>query len=81
MRDGYSDCCALPFVRPHRERKPGGADLSARRGVSQLDAGTHRVRLQQVTTSRLDSKALRAAVPDLAARFIRQTTIRRFTVA
>lgn len=52
-----------------------------RRGVSQLDVGTHRVRLQQVTTSRLDSKALRAAVPDLAARFIRQTTTRRFTVA
>lgn len=52
-----------------------------RRGVSQMDAGTYRIRLQQVTTSRLDSKALRAAVPDLAARFIRQTTTRRFTVA
>ena len=52
-----------------------------RRGVSQMDADTHRIRLQQVTTSRLDSKALRAAVPDLAARFIRQTTTRRFTVA
>ncbi len=52
-----------------------------RRGVAQLDAGTHRVRLQEITTSRLDSKALRAAVPDLAARFLRQTTIRRFTVA
>ena len=52
-----------------------------RRGVSQMDAGTHRIRLQQVTISRLDSKALRAAVPDLAARFIRQSTTRRFTVA
>lgn len=52
-----------------------------RRGVSQMDAGTHRIRLQQVTISRLDSKALRADVPDLAARFIRQTTTRRFTVA
>lgn len=52
-----------------------------RRGVSQMDAGTHRIRLQQVATSRLDSKALRAAVPDLAARFIRQTTTRRFIVA
>ena len=52
-----------------------------RRGVSQMDAGTHRIRLQQVTASRLDSKALRAAVPDLAARFIRQTTTRRFIVA
>lgn len=52
-----------------------------RRGVAQMDVGTHRVRLHEVTTSRLDSKALRAAVPDLAARFIRQTTTRRFTVA
>ena len=51
------------------------------RGVAQLDAGTHRVRLQEVTTSRLDSKAMRATVPDLAARFLRHTTTRRFTVA
>lgn len=46
-----------------------------------MDVGTYKVTLKIVTTSRLDSKALRAAVPDLAARFIRQTTTRRFTVA
>lgn len=52
-----------------------------RRGVAQMDVGTHRVRLQEVTTSRLDSKALRAAVPDLAARFTKTTTTTRFCVA
>lgn len=40
-----------------------------------------RLTLWKVIASRLDSKALLAAVPDLAARFIRQTTTRRFTVA
>ena len=53
----------------------------ARRGVSQMDAGTHRIRLQQVTTSRLDGKAIKAAAPDLAARFIKTTTATRFCVA
>ena len=24
MRDGYSDCCALPFVRPRANKRPGG---------------------------------------------------------
>lgn len=52
-----------------------------RRGVSQLDAGTHRVRLQQVTTSRLDGKAIKAAAPELAARFTKTTTTTRFYVA
>ncbi len=34
-----------------------------------------------VKTSRLDSKALKAALPDVAARFTRETTIRRFLLA
>ena len=39
-----------------------------RRDVDTMDAGTHKVRYQTVTSSRLDSKGLKAAAPELAAR-------------
>ena len=60
------------------------ATLSAemfRRDVACMDVGTHKVTLKTVTTSRLDGKAIKAAAPDLAARFIKTTTTTRFCVA
>ena len=36
---------------------------------------------REVTSSRLDSKALKAAAPELWQRFTKQTTTRRFIVA
>ncbi|HIZ41635.1 MAG TPA: hypothetical protein H9811_03615 [Candidatus Gemmiger excrementigallinarum] len=53
----------------------------ARRDVDRMDVGTHKVTLKTVTTSRLDGKAIKAAAPDLAARFIKTTTTTRFCVA
>ena len=53
----------------------------ARRDVDTMDAGTHKVRYQVVTSSRLDSKSLKAAAPELAARFTKTTTSRRFSIA
>ena len=53
----------------------------ARRGADRLDVGTHKVTLQTVTSSRLDSKALKAAAPELAAKFTKTTTAQRFVVA
>lgn len=52
-----------------------------RRDVDTMDAGTHKVRYQTVTSSRLDSKGLKAAAPELAARFTKTTTSRRFSIA
>lgn len=49
--------------------------------AEELRAGEYKITWKTVTTSRLDSKALRAALPDVAARFTRETTSRRFTVA
>lgn len=49
--------------------------------AEELRAGEYKITWKNVTTSRLDSKALRAALPDVAARFTRETTSRRFTVA
>lgn len=46
-----------------------------------LQAGEYKVTWKPVTSSRLDAAALRKALPDVAERFTRTTTTRRFTVA
>ena len=45
-----------------------------------LLAGAFKVQWKPVTTSRLDAKALKAALPDVAARFTTSSTARRFCV-
>lgn len=46
-----------------------------------LQAGEYKVTWKPVTSTRLDAAALRKALPDVAERFTRTTTTRRFTVA
>ena len=46
----------------------------------ELRAGEYKVTRKAVTASRLDSKALRAALPDVVERFTKITTTRRFCV-
>ena len=47
----------------------------------ELRAGEYRVTWKSVTSARLDTTALRAALPEVAARFTRTSTTRRFCVA
>ena len=49
--------------------------------AEELRAGEYKITWKPVTSSRLDSKALRAAAPELVERFTRITTTRRFCVA
>lgn len=56
------------------------AQLTAQ-GVDELQAGEYRVSWKSVTSSRLDGKALKAALPDVAERFTTTSTTRRFCVA
>lgn len=49
--------------------------------TEELRAGEYKLTWKPVTTSRLDTKALKAALPDVAARFSRESTVRRFCVA
>ena len=44
-------------------------------------AGEYRITWKPVTSTRLDAGALRKALPDVAARFTKETTVRRFCVA
>lgn len=45
-----------------------------------LLAGAFKVSWKSFTSSRLDSTALKKALPEIAAQFTRQTTIRRFSI-
>ena len=56
--------------------------IKAHMGASEeLRAGEYKVTWKPVTSSRLDAAALRAALPEVAARFTRTSMTRRFTVA
>lgn len=46
-----------------------------------IQAGEYKVTWKPVKSSRLDAAALRKALPDVAERFTKETTVRRFTVA
>lgn len=59
------------------ELKAHMADLQ----TDTLCGSDYRITWKSVTNSRLDSKALKAAAPELWERFTKQTTIRRFVVA
>ena len=45
-----------------------------------LTAGPYKVSYKLVTSSRLDTTALKKALPDVAAQYTKTTTSRRFTV-
>ena len=46
-----------------------------------ITAGEYKITWKPVTTSRLDSTALKKALPDIAERFTKTTTARRFFVS
>ena len=46
-----------------------------------LIAGAYKVSWKTFTSSRLDSTALKKAMPDIAAQFTRQTLTRRFSIS
>ena len=56
--------------------------LKAAMGDSEsVQAGEYKITWKAVTSSRIDTTALKKALPDVAERFTKETTVRRFTVA
>lgn len=47
----------------------------------QITAGAFKVTWKPVTSSRLDTSALKKALPEVAERFVKTTTTRRFVVS
>ena len=56
------------------------ADLEEK-GINELQTKNFIIRWKSVISNRLDSKALKAAFPDIYNQFTRQSESRRFTVA
>ena len=56
------------------------AEMTAR-GTDTITAGAHIIRWTAYTAKRLDAKALRAELPEIAERYTQETTTRRFSVA
>ena len=50
-------------------------------GVDVLTGSDWKANWKPITTSRIDTSALKKALPDLAARFTKTSTVRRFSVA
>lgn len=48
--------------------------------ADELHGPSFKITWREVTSSRLDSKSLKAAAPELCARFTKQTTTRRFII-
>ena len=53
----------------------------AANGTDEIYAPSFKITWKEVTSSRLDGKALKVAAPDLWQRFSKQTTTRRFVLA
>lgn len=56
------------------------AELEAQ-GVEELTAGEYRISNKAVTSARVDTTALKKALPDIAQAFTKKSTTRRFQVA
>lgn len=56
------------------------AEMTAR-GVEELTGTDWRATFKAVTSSRLDTAALKKALPDVAAAFTKQSSTRRFVLA
>lgn len=46
-----------------------------------MQAGEYKITWKPVTTTRIDAAALKKALPDVAAAFSKENTVRRFSVA
>lgn len=56
------------------------ADLE-QKGVDELKTKNFVLRWKEIISNRIDSKALKAALPDVYGQFCRASTSRRFTIA
>lgn len=56
------------------------AELTAR-DADTMTAGPHTIRWTTYSTARLDAKALQAELPEIAVRYMKVNTARRFLIA
>ena len=52
----------------------------AERGAEEMTAGAHRLSWKVVTSTRIDTAALKRTLPEIAARFTKESRTCRFTI-
>ena len=52
----------------------------AERGAEEMPAGAHRLSWKVVTSTRIDTAALKRTLPEIAARFTKESRACRFTI-
>lgn len=52
----------------------------AERGAEEMTAGAHRLSWKVVTSTRIDTTALKRTLPEIAARFTKESRACRFTI-
>ena len=66
----------------HAEAEAIKDAIKAAMGDSEsVQAGEYRITWKAVTSSRIDTSALRKALPDVAERFTKETVTRRFVIS
>lgn len=54
--------------------------VMAERGAEELTAGEHRLSWKVVTSARIDTAAIKRTLPEIAARFTKESRACRFTI-
>lgn len=54
--------------------------VMAERGAEEMTAGAHRLSWKVVTSTRIDTAALKRTLPEIAARFTKESRACRFTI-
>ena len=83
MEDTIHELMELKRLKEELEAEISAAEdaIKAVMGDEELlTAGAYKVSWSNVTSSRLDTTALRKALPDVAAAYTKTTTVRRFSV-
>ena len=74
--------CLAIIEEPQAEVEALKDEIKAAMGEKEaLQAGEYKISWKNVTSSRLDTAALKQALPEIAARFTKESTTRRFTIA
>lgn len=78
-----SKCRELRQLQSLIDEAQAEADsIRAAMGASEsMTAGEYKITWKSVTSARIDTSALKKALPDVAERFTKETTVRRFSVA
>ena len=83
MEDGIRELQELKRIREELEAEITALEDAIKTGMGEreeLTAGAYKVTWKPVASRRIDTAAMKKALPDVCERFMRETIVRRFCV-